>query len=187
MPSGVITAPIQKLNQLGAQVQLNQALFAPALCMAIKSARIAEDVAGLSTEAARREILFGGAQLYFAAAGLKQAADVQARLLEVFTAREKDAQVSYEAGAQPKVALLRAQIDRTRAEQDLVRARNSYLSTIQALATLLNEPADFDVVVPGEPVLPAGIEELEKAMQKRPDVEAAQRNIDLAQAGHSRR
>ncbi|MFL5350509.1 MAG: TolC family protein [Hyalangium sp.] len=185
VPSGLITAPIQKLNQIGAQVQLNQALFAPALCMAIKSARIAEDVASLSTEAVRREILFGAAQLYFAAAGLKQAVSVQERLLDVFTAREKDAQLSFDAGAQPKIALLRAQIDKTRTEQDLVRARNAYQSTIQALATLLNEPADFNVEVPAEPVLPAGIEELEKAMLKRPDVVAAQRTIELAETGRS--
>jgi outer membrane protein TolC len=185
VPAGIVTVPIQKRDQIGAQVQLNQALFAPALCMAIKSARIAEDVATLSTEAARREILFGAAQLYFAAAGLKEAVSVQERLLEVFTAREKDAQLTFEAGAQPKVALLRAQIDKTRAEQDLVRSRNSYQSTIDALATLMNEPADFDVVVPEEPVLPSGIEELEKAVLKRPDVQAAQRNVELTETGRS--
>jgi multidrug efflux system outer membrane protein len=136
-------------------------------------------------EAARRELLFGAAQLYFGAAGLKEAVSVQERLLEVQTAREKDAQVTYDAGAQPKVALLRAQIDKARAEQDLVRSRNSYLSTLQALATLLNEPADFDVVVPEEPVLPEGIEDLERAVQERPEVAAAQKNVELAEAGRS--
>jgi outer membrane protein TolC len=184
-PSGLIEAPIQKKNQLGAQLQLNQVLVAPALCLAIKSARIAEEVAAYSVESARREILFAAAQLYFGAAGLKQVVTVQERLLGVNVAREKDAQVGYEAGAQPKVALLRAQIDRARAEQDLLRARNSYQSTLSALATLMNEPADFDVVVPEEPVLPAGIEELEAAVLERPDVAAAQRTVDLAEAGRS--
>jgi outer membrane protein TolC len=185
VPTGVFEAPIQKYNQFGAQVQLNQVLIAPALCLAIKSARIAEDVAALSVEAARREILFGAAQLYFGAAGLKQAVSVQERLLGVQIAREKDAQVGFDAGAQPKVALLRAQIDRARAEQDLVRARNALLSTLSALATLLNEPADFDVVVPEEPVLPTGIEALEKTVLERPDVAAAQRSVELAEAGRS--
>jgi outer membrane protein TolC len=183
VPTGLFEAPIQRYNQFGAQIQLNQVLIAPALCVAIKSARIAEEVAELSVEAARREILFGAAQLYFGAAGLKQAVAVQERLLMVQTAREKDAQVGFDAGAQPKVALLRAQIDRARAEQDLLRARNSFQSTLSALATLLNEPADFDVVVPEEPVLPAGIEELEKAAVERPDVAAAQRSVELAEAG----
>jgi outer membrane protein TolC len=185
VPTSIVEAPIQRYNQLGAQVQLNQVLFAPSLCLAIKSARLAEEVATSNVEAARREILFGAAQLYFGAAGLKQAVNVQERLLEVYTAREKDAHVGYEAGAQPKVALLRAQIDRARTEQDLLRARNSHQSTIMALATLMNEPADFDVVVPEEPVLPAGIEELEAAALKRPDVEAALRNVDLTEAQRS--
>src|SRR5437868_1730823 len=122
-----------------------------------------------SVEAARREILFGAAQLYFGAAGLKQAVSVQERLLAVQVAREKDAEVGFNAGAQPKVALLRAQIDRARAEQDLVRARNAFLSTLSALATLLNETPDFDVVVPEEPVLPTGIEGLEKTVLERPE------------------
>ncbi|HYI01845.1 TolC family protein [Hyalangium sp.] len=185
IPSEVITAPIQRFNQLGAQIQLNQTLIAPALCLAIKSARIAEDVAALNVESARRELLFAAAQLYFGAAGLKQAVIVQERLLEVQTAREKDAQVAFDVGAQPKVALLRAQIDKARGEQDLVRARNSYASTLQALATLLNEPAAFDVVVPEEPVLPEGIEDLERAVQERPEVTAARRSVDLAEAGRS--
>jgi len=185
VPTGFIEAPIQRYNQIGAQVQLNQVLISPALFMAIKSANIAEEVAAFNVEAARRELLFGAAQLYFGAAGLKAAVSVQERLLEVQTAREKDAQVGFEAGAQPKVALLRAQIDKARAEQDLLRSRNSYLSTLQALATLLNEPADFDVVVPQEPVLPEGIEDLERAVQERPEVAAARRSVELAEAGRS--
>jgi len=185
VPTGFIEAPIQRYNQLGAQVQLNQVLIAPALCLAIKSAGIAEEVAALNVESARRELLFGAAQLYFGAAGLKEAVTVQERLLEVQIAREKDAQVGFDAGAQPKVALLRAQIDKARAEQDLVRSRNAYLSTLQALATLLNEPADFDVVVPEEPVMPEGIEDLERAVQERPEVAAARRSVELAEAGRS--
>lgn len=184
-PSGFEDLPIQRYNQIGAQVQLNQALVAPALCMAIKAARIGEEVAALNVEAARRDILFASAQLYFGAAGLKQVVAVQERLLQVNTAREKDALVGYEAGAQPKVALLRAQIDRGRAEQDLLRARNTYLSTVQSLATLMNEPADFDVVIPEEPVLPEGIDELEKVVLERPDVIAARRSVDLAETGRS--
>ncbi len=184
-PSGFEELPIQRYNQLGAQVQLNQAIIAPALCMAIKAARIGEEVAALNVEAARRELLFASAQLYFGAAGLKQVVAVQERLLAVNVAREKDATVGYEAGAQPKVALLRAQIERARAEQDLLRARNNYLSTLQSLATLMNEPADFDVIVPEEPVLPQGIDELEKAVLARPDVEAARRGVELAETGRS--
>jgi outer membrane protein TolC len=49
----------------------------------------------------------------------------------------------------------------------------------------MNEPADFDVVVPEEPVLPEGIDELEKVVMARPDVAAARRGVDLAETGRS--
>ena len=99
--------PSRSTTRLGGPGAAQPGLSLPALCLAIKSARIAEDVAAFGVEAARREILFGAAQLYFGAAGLKQAVSVQERLLAVQVAREKDAEVGFNAGAQPKVALLR--------------------------------------------------------------------------------
>lgn len=187
-PSGIEEIPIQVRHQFGAQVQLDQALIAPALIAAIGAASLAEETAELGTEAARREILFAVAQLYFGAAGVKEAVAVQERLLEVNTAREKDAKARYDVGAQPKVALLRSQIDKARVEQDLLRARNAYRSALFALATLLNEPADFDVQVPEEPVLPAVLEaeELEEeALKSRPDVKAALKGVERAEASRS--
>jgi outer membrane protein TolC len=187
-PSGITEIPIQVHNQLGAQVQLDQALIAPSLIAAIGAASLAEETAELGTEAARREILFAAAQLYFGAAGLKEAVAVQQRLLEVNTARERDAKARYDVGAQPKVALLRAQIDKARIEQDLLRARNAYHSALSALATLLDEPADFDVEVPEEPVLPEVLkaEELEsEALRSRPDVKAALKSVERVEASRS--
>lgn len=181
-PKTITEVAVQKRDQFGAQAQLNQTILAPSLIASIAASHAGVEVAELNVENARREVLFGAAQLYFGAAGLKQALSVQERLLEVQVAREKDAQVRFDAGAQPKVALLRAQIDRARAEQDVQRARNSYESARIALATLLDEPADFDVVVPEEPVLPAGLEQLEQqALTDRPDVKAAFANVGLAE------
>jgi outer membrane protein TolC len=185
VPSAFQEIVVQPANSFGAQVQLNQAVIAPALIVAIRNAGLAGDAAELGVEAARREILFAAAQLYFGAAGLKQAVAVQERLLEVNTARMKDAQIRYEAGTQPKVALLRAQIDLARSEQDLLRARNSYRAVVMSLATLMNEPADFDVVVPEQPELPAGLEALEESALRRPDVEATRVNLELARGTRS--
>jgi outer membrane protein TolC len=185
VPSAIQEISIQPANVFGAQVQLNQAIIAPALIVAIRNAGLAGDAAELSVEAARREILFAAAQLYFGAAGLKQAVAVQERLLEVNAARMKDTQIRYDAGTLPKVALLRAQIDLTRAEQDVLRARNAYRGVVMSLATLMNEPADFEVVVPEQPELPAGLEELEASALKRPDVEATRVNVALARGTRS--
>ena len=174
---------IQARDQLGAQVEARQTLLSPALIQAIRNAGKVEAVAEANVENGRRDLLFGVAQLYLGTAGLKEAVAVQERLLEVNRAREKDAQVRYDAGALPKVALLRAQIDRARSEQDVVRARNAYLGSRHQLATLLDEPADFDVTVPQEPALPQDLspETLEKdALSLRPDLLGARKSLELA-------
>ena len=69
---------------------------------------------------------------------------------------------------------LRGQIERTRAEQDLLRSRNGYESARIGLAVLLDRDADFEVEEPAEPALPESLEGLEdKALQLRPDLQAA--------------
>jgi outer membrane protein TolC len=182
-PTQVIEAAIQKLNQLGAQIQATQALFVPMLWGMINAATHGANAAELSVEAARREILFGVSQLFYGTASLRKVQDVQQRLFETAKKHERDAEVRYKTGTIPKVGLLRAQIERARAEQDLLRAKNGYESMRLALATALDRPADFEVVEPPEPVLPADPASLEaQALRDRPDVKAA-REAEAAARG----
>jgi outer membrane protein TolC len=109
---------------------------------------------------------------------------VQERQLAIARDHEKDARVRFEAGAAPKVTLLRAEIDRARAEQDLKRAQNSYLSAKVALSTLLDrKDAGFEVEVPASPRLPttdtAALEEA--AARERPDLRAAAEQVTVAE------
>ncbi|HVE87966.1 MAG TPA: TolC family protein [Myxococcales bacterium] len=185
-PSGLADVTIQKQDQLGAQAQLSQALLVPALWPAIANAYTAERLAGQVEETTRREILFGVAQLYYGAAGLKTAISVQERLLQLAREREKDADVRFRAGASLKLALLRAQIDRSRAEQDLKRAQNAYLSARQALATILDRAADFEVEQPAAPALPPDPAALQtQALDQRPDVAAARTAESLARGART--
>jgi outer membrane protein TolC len=173
---------IQPYNQLGAQIVLNQAIIAPALWPAIKAAYLAEDTAELGIENARREILFAVAQLYYGAVGAREALEVQRKILETNLAHEKDAELKYRNGAVPKVALLRAQIDRTRAEADVQRSENLYNSTRSALATLLNRDTNFEVVAPPELPAPPEMSKLtDGAENDRPDVKAARLGVELAE------
>ncbi len=177
---------IQALNQYGGQAQLSQALVVPALWPAIKNAYLAQDIVTLSVENGRRELLFGVVQLYFGAAGLKEAVAVQKRLLETNREHEKDAQVRYDAGALPKIGLIRAQIDRARSEEDVRRAQLAYDSARIALSTLLDRDANFDVERPAEPQLPESTEKMQKeADDRRLDLQLARQNFDLADRTHS--
>ncbi len=183
VPESVIELEVQKRHQFGGQVQLQQALIAPALWPAIRQAYLSEDLAELSTENARREILFAVIQLYYGAEALRQAVEVQERLLEVNRAHEKDAEVKLSQGMVPRVALLRAQIDRAQSEQDLLRTQNAYRSSLSSLAALLDRPVDFEVTRPPSPPAPPEGDLEQAALQQRPDVLSARVGVDLAEAG----
>lgn len=185
VPAEFIEAEIQPKHALSGTVQLSQAIIAPQLWSAIRNANLSERASQLSVENARREILFATAQLYYGAEGLREAMEVQERLLSVNRAREADAEVRFRVGTSTKVALLRAQIERARAEQDLQRTRNAYRGAKIALATMLAREADFEVARPAAPPAPPGTEALLAAARSRPDVEAARTNLELAEGNRT--
>ncbi len=181
-PAEIIDATIQPFNALNAQLEVRQALIVPTLWAAIKAASQSEELALLSAEAQRREVLFLVAQAYYGAAAQQEALRAQARLLELNQAREKDTKARFDAGTVTRVALLRAQLDRTRAEQDLLRARNALAAAKLALATLIQREPDFELAPPPEPPAPPSQRELaEYALEHRPDVEAARVGEELAE------
>ncbi|HET7825321.1 MAG TPA: TolC family protein [Anaeromyxobacter sp.] len=177
--------PIQPTTVRQGQLEVTQTIFSLAGIYGIRAARSSGEAAALSLGDGRRALLFGVASAYYGAASLKQTIGVSERLLEIAQRQEKDARVRFQAGTVAKVALLRAEIDRARAEQDLKRARNSFESARLALATLLDRPADFDVVEPPSPPLPDAPDAdalLRAALQNRLDVKAARVGVDAARA-----
>jgi outer membrane protein TolC len=179
---GVQEAVIQPYNAVGAQIEVRQAILVPQLWAAIRAASQAEELARLSTEAQRREVLFIVAQAYYGAAAQQEALRAQARLLELNQAREKDTQARFDAGTVTRVALLRARLDRTRAEQDLLSSRNALASAKLALATLLQRDANFELAPPPEPRPPEpGADLAQQALKERPDVAAARKGEELAE------
>jgi outer membrane protein TolC len=173
-------------DQLSGQIDVTQSLFSPALAFGIQAASRGSDVAELNTANFRRNVLFVTAQAYYAVASLRQAVQTAERLLEIQQRQEKDAKVRHQAGTIAKVALLRAEIDRARAEQDLIRVRNSYQSARIGLATLFDGAPDFEVVDPPDPTLPPDLRQLEvAALRDRFDVKAARRSVDAARSARN--
>ena len=174
---------IQEQNQWQGQISGSQAILAPSLIASIRASTLTARASEFTFQNTRRQILFGVAQQYYAAAGLRRAAEVQAQLLEIETARERDAQVRYDAGSVNKIFLLRAQIDKTQAEQNLRATRYGYAASKAALAVLLERSPDFEVDIPPDPALPADLGQLEDvAPSKRPDVLAVKTQADAAEA-----
>ena len=189
IPGGVFGPdyiPIVPLHAQQAKIEASQVLFAPSLWFSIRSAHRAEDSAVAQLEGARRAIRFGVAQAYYGVAATAKAVSASERLLEIAQRQEKDAKVRFDAGTIAKVGLLRAEIDRARAEQDLKRARNSHESMRITLASLLDRPVDFEIVEPPEPTMPGDAGALEaRALAERPEVAAARATVDANRASRN--
>ena len=183
IPSGASETVLQKRDQVGAQVEARQALLAPQLWFAIDAAGLGARAAERGLAAAREEVLFGVAQAYYGMASLAEGLDVSKRLLEIARRQEGDARTRWRAGTVPKVALLRAEIDRARAEQDVVRAENAHAAARVGLALLLDRAPDFEVAPPPEPAPPGEAGALEQAaLRDRPDLQAARLSESSAAA-----
>lgn len=190
IPVEFATLEIQKEHMFQGNVQLSQNLFAPALIPLIQNARRAVEANELGFEATRREILFATAQLYYAAASLKEVAKVQERQLEVTAKHEEDARLQVEQGTAARVVHLRARIELASAEQELRKALLAYQSSKSALAALIGQDPDFEVERPANPQVPEELgvldeslpqpEELLSFVAQRPDVQAQQKNIELS-------
>jgi len=180
-PSSQIVEPVQVLNQGQAQLAVNQAIIAPTAWSGIANAYTQQRVTNLNSDQQKRDLLFSVAQLYYSLASLRQLALVQERQLELTRERERDARVRYNAGTTAKVGLLRAEIDRAQAEEDLKRAQIDYRKAKVSLATALARDDDFEVENPTSPKAPEGKNLAEQAMDLRPDVKAAEENLHLAE------
>ena len=178
--------PVLRREQYQGSIDASQMLFSPQIWFAIQSASHGSDAAREATENARQQVLFGTATAFYGVATLREAAQISDRLLEVAQRQEKDARVRYQAGTIAKVGLLRAEISRASAEQDVLRSRNAYQSARLALAQLIDSAPDFDVVTPEEPKLPADTSKIiDTALRDRPDVKAARASLTSAEAGRN--
>jgi outer membrane protein TolC len=176
---------IQKEYSVQGQIEATQVLVSPSLWYGIRTAKRNEEATTLTIQDGRRALFYGVAQAYYNAASFKRSMEVSQQLLEIAQRQEKDARVRYQAGSIAKVAQLRAEIDRARAEQDLKRAQNAYDSNRVALATLLDRSPDFDVVEPPPPPLaerPDAEQLVEAALRSRLDVKAARARLAAAEA-----
>src|SRR5574341_1352516 len=124
VPTGVFEGTLQARDQLAAQLEVTQAIFAPAAWFALEAAGASARASAEGAEVARRELRFGVAQAYYAAAAAQRIVAIQERQLAMAQAHERDAAVQVEAGQQPRIVRLRASTESARVAQDLERARS---------------------------------------------------------------
>lgn len=116
-----------------------------------------------------------------ARADVKSGEDSVARLLEQL----KVTQAFYDVGLKPRLDVLQAESDLSSAQDTLLQARNSVSTQIARLNTLLNMSLAADVEYVGQlEYLPCtlGLDDaLSRAMKGRPDLDIAQKSVEIAQ------
>ena len=94
-------------------------------------------------------------------------------------------QAFYDVGLKPKLDVLQAEVDLAQAEDTLLQARNSVFTQEARLNTLLTEHLEAKIYYTGElEYLPfsMSVEEcLSRAYDNRPDIKAAEKNIQAAE------
>lgn len=120
-------------------------------------------------------------QLYFQAVGLQHYSDIAKANVETARISLDRAQKLYDARAGSEVDLTRAEVSFLTALSDYENANISYRLSIEALATLLRVPPDFDVQDPGDLPVPSSLEAVvQNAFEQRAELEVADTEIEAA-------
>lgn len=123
--------------------------------------------------------------LYFEVVRLQRLEAVAARAVELATLQVEGAQAALDAEVGTTFALQRAEVARLRAVRDRDAAATGAAVARDALAQLLDRDAPFEVVEPPSSQAPSTLDEaLQRAMARRPEMEAASRSAAVAAAAN---
>ncbi|WP_373047415.1 TolC family protein [Vulgatibacter sp.] len=184
VPNEFVPVDIQPENQWGAQLEATMPLLVMPAYYGIANARQATELVENQITFARNELIFGLTQAYYGAVAAKRIIEVSAAQLASAREQERVAQARFDVGEIPKVGYLRAAVQRSRFEQDLVRAQNAYVSAKLAIAALIGVEEPFTVVAPPEVEVPAAgsIDEYVRAgLQRRRDLAAQRDAVEIAE------
>lgn len=172
VPRRFMNIDVQKRDQLGMQVQAQQAILAPSAFSNIAAAKAGVRAAEWGTEEIRRELLFATAELFHAAVALTEAVRVTESHVALFQEHLRLAEIAFRAGSVPELSVLRARTDLRAAERDLAGTRRDLETVLGQLAQLMGrEDAEIRVVPPEE--LQALLEGAQPPMVADPDERAA--------------
>jgi len=151
----------------------------------IEQARLQREAASLSLETVRQEVAVSTVEAYLNVLLAKEELEVLAKSLETARAHHRMIQARYRSGLVVKSDVLRSQVHVAQLEQDLQQARAGLSVAFSALwATLGKEhggevrlTTSFDRAPRSLPPLQ---EWLKKAFDRRPDLERAKKELEIA-------
>ena len=160
----------------------------------IESGEIGARTARFATERAREELKYEVISAYWNAAEALKKIDVQRDTVNKYDAHLKNVTALYGAGAQARIDVLRSSVELSNAQQDLIRAENTYEVNLAALRNLLNinraEPIQLTTEVSYQPFETSMEDCISYAYRNRLDLASAREklrqrelSVDIAKAG----
>ncbi len=175
---------IQRQDTVSAVLTLDQTIFAMAPILAADAMDKGLEAQRTGLEAAKREIAYQLTNVWLNYQGLDRLIAAADRAVELAERRIAIANIRKGQGTEAELPSLRAQVERNRAEQDMLHARQAQKQLLQIVAILTHAavperlaPAADAGPIPG--TLP---EWIEQARAQRPDLLARRQSVQAAQA-----
>ena len=177
-PSGMLV--IQPPNQLDGVISFTAPIIVPAAYPGLESVKAGVRSSEASYEVSERDVLFGVAQAFYAAAIADDVLVARHSNIEVARATLDNAKTRFAAGTVTKVDVDRAELALVRAEQLEREDQYARNQAYRSLATLIQLETPFRVVAPPvEAVIPPP-ESPEMVLKLRPEFRAIEESIHAA-------
>jgi outer membrane protein TolC len=180
---GVTNLGSQDIFNLNSTLQ--QPVFTGGLNLAnYRFAKLGVDSSKASVETAKRDVVLSVRVGYFNIIRAEKFVDVAKQAVKQFEAQLEVTKAFFDVGIVPKNDVLQAEVRLANAVQALINAENALATAKASFNTLLvreiNTPFEVVDILAYKP-FPLGFEAaLEEALQQRPEIKAAQVNIDQA-------
>ncbi len=136
---------IQKENSFGALANLSLPLINIPSYLTYKNAEDSTKIAELNRENQKAELIYNISLTYLNTISIKKSIGITKNSTELARAHLKVVETKLRNGEANELALIKAQLDNERAQNDFEKAQKAYRMAIESLALLLNTDKDFDV------------------------------------------
>ncbi|TWH45346.1 TolC family protein [Sporomusa sp. KB1] len=150
----------------------------------IDKAKLAVKVADLGITNAQQQIKLDATNGYYSILQTRNLVTLREESLDRLTEHLKNVEAQYNAGTVAKTDVLRSEVEKADAEQNLIIAKNSYELAVSSLNNIISLPLDTELIVKDELKYQKFDKSLEDcikvALTSRPDLAQAQVNVDIA-------
>ena len=175
---------IQKYDTVNATLTVDQTIFALSPILAADAADKGLDAQRTGVEAAKNEIAYQLTNVWLNYFGLERLIAAAERAVDLSDKRIAVAKVRKGQGTEAELPLLRAQVERNRAEQDLLKARQAQKQLLHIISILTHQPVPEALVqsTPAPMVTGTLHDWVDAARAHRPDLQARKQAVLAAQA-----